>query len=140
MTSQPGYSYRQVRNTHLRLMNHGFRVSSRRMHVEFPWGGPVIGPLYNDLMRRYMSHPRRGRALLSGNGVTGAPQTQPRDPPPPRRAAQMRQPGSYDWSAVYDEVRWRYAEYLEIYTPSFSMGSPADRAELRAEIRAFAQR
>jgi hypothetical protein len=52
----------------------------------------------------------------------------------------MRQPSLYDWSAVYDEVRWRYAEYLEIYTPSFSMGSSADRAELRAEIRSFARR
>jgi hypothetical protein len=51
----------------------------------------------------------------------------------------MLQPEGYDWSAVYDDARTMHAEYVEIYTPSFTAGSAADRDELRAEIRRFAQ-
>lgn len=138
MFNRPGYSYRQARNTHLRLLNHGFRVSTRRMHVEFPWAGFVPGQMYVDLMRRVMGHPRRGRMILLANNLTDHTSPLLHDPAPPRRAAQMLQPERYDWSAVFDDARTMHAEYVEIYTPSFRAGSAADRAELRAEIAAFA--
>jgi hypothetical protein len=139
MFSEPGYSYRQARNTHLRLLNHGFKVSTRSMHIEFPWAGFVPQQMYIDLKRRVMSHPLRGRLILLANNLTDHTAPLQRERPPPRRAAQMLQPEGYDWSAVYDDARTMYAEYVEIYTPSFTTGSAADRDELRAEIRRFAQ-
>jgi hypothetical protein len=138
MFSEPGYSYRQARNTHIRLLNHGFKVSTKRMHIEFPWAGFVPQQMYVDLMRRVMGHPRRGRLVLLANNLTDNTQPLLNDRPPPRRAAQMLQPYVYDWSAVFDDARTMYAEYVEIYTPSFTAGSAADRAELRDEIARFA--
>ena len=140
MFSQPGYSYAQARNTHRRLLNHGFKVSTRRMHVEFPWAGFVPQQMYIDLKRRVMSHPRNRRMILLANNLTDHTSPLLHDRPLPRRAAQMLQPYLYDWSAVYDDARWMYAEYVEVYTPSFRAGSATARAELRREIRAFARR
>jgi hypothetical protein len=69
MFNEPGYSYRQARNTHLRLLNHGFRVSTRRMHVEFPWAGFVPGQMYVDLMRRASGHRACNPRAVSGEEV-----------------------------------------------------------------------
>lgn len=138
MFSEPGYSYAQARNTHLRLLNHAFQVSTKRMHIEFPWAGFVPQQMYIDLMDRVMEHPRKGRIILLANNLTDSTSPLLRDPPLPRRAAQMLQPYRYDWARVFDDARTMYAEYVEIYTPSFTAGSAADRAELRAEIDAFA--
>ncbi len=107
------------------------------MHVEFPWAGFVPGQMYVDLMRRVMNHPRRGRMVLLANNLSDHTSPLLHDPAPPRRAAQMLQPERYDWSAVFDDARTMHAEYVEVYTPSFTAGSAADRAELRAEIAAF---
>ena len=47
----------------------------------------------------------------------------------------MLQPeNSYDWSAVFADARTMYAEYVEVYTPSFT-GGTSD--QLRSEIAAF---
>ena len=85
-----------------------------------------------------MDHPRRGRLVLLANNLTDHTQPLLNDRPPPRRAAQMLQPYVYDWSSVFDDARTMYAEYVEIYTPSFTAGGAADRAELRDEIARFA--
>jgi hypothetical protein len=43
---------------------------------------------------------------------------------------------TYDWSAVYQKVRDMSAEYLEVYTPSFTGGTSN---QLRQQISGFYQ-
>jgi hypothetical protein len=135
MMQQAGYSYAQARDTHLRLMDRGLAVSRPRLDVEFPFAGFVPGQLYVDLKAHLMASPRRDRMILLANNLTDHTSPLLHEAPPPRRAAQMLQPDDgYDWPAVFDDARTMYAEYVEIYTPSFS-GGTSD--QLPAEILAF---
>jgi hypothetical protein len=135
MMDQPGYSYEQARDTHLRLLDHGLSVSTSTLSVEFPFAGFVPSQLYVDLKQHLMASPKLGRCILLANNLTDRTSPLLHEAPPPRRAAQMLQPeNTYDWSAVYDDARTMYAEYVEVYTPSFS-GGTSD--QLRTEIAAF---
>jgi hypothetical protein len=136
MMEQPGYSYAQARDTHIRLMDRGLAVSTGALSVEFPFAGFVPSQLYVDLKQHLMASPRRGRCILLANNLSDHTSPLPHEAPPPRRAAQMLQPeNTYDWAAVFDDARTMYAEYVEVYTPSFS-GGTSD--QLRSEIAAFA--
>jgi hypothetical protein len=135
MMGQPGYSYAAARDTHLRLLDHGLAVSTGTLSVEFPFAGFVPSQLYVDLKQHLMASAKRGRCILLANNLTDRTSPLLREAPPPRRAAQMLQPdNTYDWSAVFDDARTMYAEYVEIYTPSFS-GGTSD--QLPAETLAF---
>lgn len=135
MMGEPGYSYEQALGTHMRLLDRGLRIGRRRMDVEFPWAGFVPSQMYVDLKAHLMESPRLDRMILLANNLTDHTSPLPDEPPPPRRAAQMLQPdNSYDWSAVFADARTMYAEYVEIYTPSFS-GGTSD--QLPDEILAF---
>jgi hypothetical protein len=58
------------------------------------------------------------------------------DPPPPRRGAQVRtQSNRLDWAKVYDNARSLYAEYVEVYLPSFH-GGTADQLRTQAALYA----
>ena len=92
--------------------------------------------MYVDLKQHLMASPKRGRCILLANNLTDHTSPLLHEAPPPRRAAQMLQPdNTYDWSAVFDDARTMYAEYVEVYTPSFT-GGTSD--QLRTEIAAFA--
>jgi len=94
------------------------------MSVEFPFAGFVPSQLYVDLKQHLLASPRRGRCILLANKLTDHTSPLLHEPPPPCRAAQMLQPdNAYDWSAVFDDARTMYAEYVEICTPSFSGGT-----------------
>ena len=136
MMDRPGYSYAQARDTHLRLLDHGLDVSTSALSVEFPFAGFVPSQLYVDLKQHLMASSERGRCILLANNLTDHTSPLLHEPPPPRRAAQMLQPeNSYDWSAVFADARTMYAEYVEVYTPSFT-GGTSD--QLRTEIAVFA--
>ena len=136
MMDQPGYSYAQARDTHIRLLDHGLAVSTAALSVEFPFAGFVPSQLYVDLKQHLMASPERGRCILLANNLTDHTSPLLHEAPPPRRAAQMLQPeNSYDWSAVFADARTMFAEYVEVYTPSFT-GGTSD--QLRTEIAAFA--
>ena len=135
MMGQAGYSYEQARDTHVRLLDRGLSVSRPRLDVEFPWAGFVPSQMYVDLKARLMASPKRGRMILLANNLTDHTSPLLHEAPLPRRAAQMLQPdNTYDWPAVFDDARTMYAEYVEIYTPSFSGGTSA---QLPAEILSF---
>jgi hypothetical protein len=135
MMGEPGYSYTEARDTHLRLLDHGLAVSTPALSVEFPFAGFVPSQLYVDLKQHLLASSRRGHCILLANNLTDHTSPLLHEAPPPRRAAQMLQPdNTYDWSAVFDDARTMYAEYVEIYTPSFS-GGTSD--QLPAEILAF---
>jgi hypothetical protein len=138
MMDEHGYSYAQARDTHIRLLRYGLKVTTKRLHVEFPWAGFVPQQLYVDLMDVVTASPRPGRIVLLANNLTDSTSPLLNDPPLPRRAAQMLQPEAYDWAAVFDDARTMYAEYVEVYTPSFTLGTAAQRDALRAEIAAYA--
>ena len=124
MMDQPGYSYAEARDTHLRLLDHGLSVSTPTLSVEFPFAGFVPSQLYVDLKQHLLASPKRNRCILLANNLTDHTSPLLHEAPPPRRAAQMLQPdNSYDWSAVFDDARTMYAEYVEIYTPSFTGGT-----------------
>lgn len=136
MMGEPGYSYAQARDTHLRLLDHGLAVSTPALSVEFPFAGFVPSQMYVDLKQHLMASPTRGRCILLANNLTDHTSPLLHEAPPPRRAAQMLQPeNTYDWSAVFDDARTMFAEYVEVYTPSFT-GGTSD--QLRTEIAAFA--
>ena len=135
MMGEAGYSYEQARDTHIRLMDEGLAVSRPRMDVEFPFAGFVPSQMYVDLKAHLMASPKRHRMILLANNLTD--QTSPllHEAPPPRRAAQMLQPdNTYDWPAVFDDAHMMFAEYVEIYTPSFTGGTSG---QLPREILSF---
>jgi hypothetical protein len=137
MRAQPGYSYEQARDTHLRLLDRGLAVSSASLNVEFPFAGFVPSQLYVDLKAQLMADARRNRCILLANNLTDHTSPLLHEPPPPRRAAQMLQPdNTYDWAAVFDDARTMHAEYVEIYTPSFTGGTSG---QLPGEILRFFQ-
>lgn len=135
MMGQPGYSYAEARDTHVRLLDHGLALSTPTLSVEFPFAGFVPSQLYVDLKQDLLASPKRGDCILLANDLTDHTSPLLHEAPPPRRAAQMLQPdNTYDWSAVFDDARTMYAEYVEIYTPSFTGGTSG---ELPAEILGF---
>lgn len=136
MMRQPGYSYATARNTHLRLLTAGLRLSTPRMHVAFATTGHAPNELRMDIQRRLLASPRAGRCYFQANNVAPSGSGLPSDPPPPKRGAQMvLGSNSYDWAAVYRAVREMYASYLEVYTTSFSGGTSS---QLLAQAAAFA--
>ena len=70
MMDQPGYSYAQARDTHIRLLDHGLAVSTSALSVEFPFAGFVPSQLYVDLKQHLMASPERGRCILLANNLT----------------------------------------------------------------------
>jgi hypothetical protein len=135
MMAQPGYSYRAVRRTHIRLMRFGIRRTTKRLRVEFALSGYAPSRLFGDVQTFVLSH-RWRRVILQNNNLSDVHSGLPfGDAPPPLRAAQVIQPSNtYEWSSVFRNAREMYARYVEVYTPSFYGGTP-DR--LYRQVRRF---
>jgi hypothetical protein len=132
MKSQRGYSYREVRNTHYRLMNYALKQTTRRLDVEFPITGHAPSRLFSDITRHLLRNRRRSRCVLGTNNLSDSTSGMAAagDAPPPRRGAELvGQSNMYDWSQVYSNASSIYAEYVEVYLPSFTGGTSAQLAQ-----------
>jgi hypothetical protein len=126
MEQQPGYSYRAARNTHFRLMNYALRKTTRHLSVEFAISGHAPTKLYSDITEHLLQRARRMRCVLGTTNLSdgASPMAAAGHRPPPRRGAQVStQSNALDWAQVYDNARSIYAEYVEVYLPSFRGGT-----------------
>ncbi len=135
MTRQPGYSYAAARGTHLRLLTHALRKSTRRMWVGFATTGHAPNQLRMDIQRRLLASRRWRRCYLQANNIAPGGFGLPSAPPPPRRGAQMvGGSNTYEWASVYRAVRGMHATYLEVYSSSFRGGTSAQLAHEAARF------
>jgi hypothetical protein len=133
MIQQRGYNYSVVRDMHFRMVDYALARTTSRMLVEFPSTGHCPNQLLMDIKSHILALSQQGRVILQSNnlsptsgGVMGTP---------PRRAAQVvSASNSYNWSAVFLKARSMSAEYVEVYTPSFSGGTSQ---QLRSQIASF---
>jgi hypothetical protein len=135
MMNQSGYSYAVVRDMHFRLIDYALSHTGVGTSVEFPSTGHCPNSLLMDIRSHVLASQYSGRAILQSNNVS--PTSGGVMGTPPRRSAQVvSASNTYDWYAVYQKVRSMSAEYLEVYTPSFTGGTSY---QLRQQISAFYQ-
>jgi hypothetical protein len=133
MMQQRGYSYAVVRDMHFRMVDYALARTGSGTVVEFPSTGHCTNQLLMDIKSHILTLSQQGRVILQSNnlsptsgGVMGTP---------PRRAAQVvSASNSYNWSAVFLKALSMSAEYIEVYTPSFSGGTSQ---QLRSQIAGF---
>jgi hypothetical protein len=133
MMQQRGYSYAVVRDMHFRMVDYVLARTGSGTMVEFPSTGHCTNQLLMDIKSHILALSQQVRVILQSNnlsptsgGVMGTP---------PRRAAQVvSASNSYNWSAVFLKAISMSAEYVEVYTPSFTGGTSQ---QLRSQIASF---
>jgi hypothetical protein len=135
MMRQSGYSYAVVRDLHFRLVDYALSHTDTSTSVEFPSTGHCPNSLLMDIRSHILASQYSWRAILQSNNVS--PTSGGVMGTPPRRGAQVvSASNTYNWYAVYTKVREMSAEYVEVYTPSFTGGTSY---QLRQEIARFYQ-
>ena len=143
MQNEPGHTWAMVESVHKSLMNYALADASEDFFVEFPVSGHVdlvtVGGVTYNLRNVITAHletrTQQPFCIIQVNNVDDTLQGLPTgdDDGHPRRGAQMvGLANDYNWSEVYKIViggttahAEEFAEYLEVYTPSFSGGTSA---------------
>lgn len=133
MMRQPGYSYAIVRDMHFRMIDYALAHTGSLTSVEFPSTGHCPNQLLMDIRSHILALPQQGRVILQSNNLS--PTSGGVMSSPPRRAGQVvSASNSYNWALVFQKVRSISAEYVEVYTESFSGGTSQ---QLKTQIASF---
>jgi hypothetical protein len=149
--AQPGYSYENWLQAHVRLLDIGLKSAGKDLAIELPFSG--YGPLTQaavDLADHVIERIGASNPIFfcqangwGPGGDWGAPDVRTEAAfdrvwqRPVCRGQQAIQPGDFDWPALYWRLAENAATYCEVYAASFS-GRRKD--QLAEEVRRFADR